>query len=105
MTDPIPFEVRMAALRAHFTSRARREGDELKLLAQQMAADGAARHRIGRIAHGLAGAGAIFGMPQVSSQAAELEEAILAGAASGDVASQSLALASMLATLGCQPSA
>jgi HPt (histidine-containing phosphotransfer) domain-containing protein len=105
MTEPIPFDVRMAALRAHFTTRARREGDELKQLAAQMTADDEARRRIGHIAHGLAGAGAIFGMPQVSSRAAELEEAILAGAAPGDVASQSLALACMLSKLGCQASA
>jgi len=105
MTEPIPFDIRMAALRAHFTTRARREGDELKELATRMDADDEARSRIGHIAHGLAGAGAIFGMPQVSTRAAELEEAILAGAAPCDVASRSLALACMLSKLGFQPSA
>tara|TARA_R110002020_G_scaffold114101_8_gene262436 strand:- start:2598 stop:2915 length:318 start_codon:yes stop_codon:yes gene_type:complete len=105
MTEPVPFEVRMAALRAHFTTRARRDGDELKLLAEEIAADDAVRAKIVHIAHGLAGAGAIFGMPQVSTQAAELEEAILGGAETGEVASQSLALASTLSRLGCQGSA
>lgn len=103
MSQPIPFEVRMAALRQHFTCRAYREGEELALLADQLAGDGAARTRIGTIAHGLAGAGAIFGMPDVSSQAAELEEAILAGATEGAIAVQSLALAQMLSALDCGP--
>ena len=101
MTEPVPFEVRMAALRQHFTCRAYREGEELALLADKLAEDCAARARISTIAHGLAGAGAIFGMPDVSSQAAELEEAILAGATQGAIASQSLALAEVLSTLGC----
>lgn len=105
MTEPVPFEIRMAALRAHFTTRARREGDELKLLAGQIPADEAARAKIVHIAHGLAGAGAIFGMPQVSTQAAELEEAILSGATPDDVADQSLALATTLSSLDCQGSA
>ena len=105
MTEPVPFEIRMAALRQHFTCRAHREGEELALLADKIPDDSAALSRIGSIAHGLAGAGAIFGMPQVSSQAAELEEAILAGAKGCTIASQSLALAEMLAALACRQSA
>lgn len=105
MTEPMPFEIRMAALRDHFTTRARREGEELKQLAGLISADGSARNKIGRIAHGLAGAAAIFGMPLVSSEASELEDAIAAGAAESDIATQSVGLADMLATLGCCPSA
>ena len=104
MTEPTSFDARMAALRAHFTTRARREGLELKQLAQQMGEDDSALIRIGTIAHSLAGAGAIFGLPQVSNSAAALEDAIHAGAAKCAVASQSLALASLLSDLGCQRS-
>lgn len=102
MTEPTSFEARMAALREHFTTRARREGVELQALAQQMDDDESALIRIGTIAHSLAGAGAIFGLPQVSSSAAALEDAIQSGAAKCAVASQSLALASLLTDLGCQ---
>ena len=101
MIEPNPFEIRMAALRDHFTTRARREGEELKQLAGTVMADCTARKKIRAIAHGLAGAAAIFGMPCVSSQAADLEQAIADGAPEFEIASQSTILGERLVTLGC----
>lgn len=104
MTEPVPFEITMAALREHFTTRARSEGEELKLLAGTVVVDETALNRIRRIAHSLAGAAAIFGMPAVSTEAADLEEAIVDGAPENDIASQSTLLADRLTNLGsCQP--
>lgn len=90
----------MAALRENFTLRARREGAELRLLAERIGEDDLVRVEIRKIVHGLAGAAAIFGMPTVSSQAADLEEAIVSGAAQDDIALSSLSLADRLASLG-----
>jgi HPt (histidine-containing phosphotransfer) domain-containing protein len=89
----------MAALREHFAGRARREGEELRLLAGKISADDSACKKIKKIAHGLVGAAAIFGMPSVSTEAAGLEEAIDHGATAIDIASQSVLLAELLATL------
>lgn len=103
MADPLSFEDKMAALRAHFTERACRDGQELRAFATQLGSDDDARVQIDRIAHSLAGAAAIFGMPQVSNRAALLEAALAAGAADDDLISQSLCLANTLAELGSCP--
>ncbi|MGV8854229.1 MAG: Hpt domain-containing protein [Devosia sp.] len=102
MAEPLPFEIKMAALREHFTTRACRDGVDLRVFAGQIGSDAAARTSIDRIAHGLAGAAAVFGMPQVSQAAALLEEAVAAGAADADIIRQSLALSETLARLECQ---
>ena len=99
MSEPIPFETKMAALRAHFTKRARHEGVQLRAFADQVGSDSDARNGIDKIAHGLAGAAAIFGMPHVSTAAARLEEAVASGAADADIVRQTLSLAESLTRL------
>lgn len=104
MTEPVAFEIRMAALREHFAVRARSQGAELRVLAGRLEVDARARAEIRRIAHSIAGAAAVFGMPAVSTEAAELEEAIADGAAQSAIASFSVSLADRLARLGsCAP--
>ena len=96
MTEPVSFDIRMAALRESFAVRARHDGEELRILASLVKTDGAASAQIGVIAHKLAGGAAIFGMPEVSTQAAALEDAILAGASQDDIIGKSLALVDLL---------
>jgi len=98
MTEPVSFDIRMAALRESFAERARHDGEELRALAGRVTTDGAACAQIGIIAHKLAGGAAIFGMPTVSTQAAALEDAILAGAAQDEIIGKCLALVALLHT-------
>lgn len=65
------FEDRMAQLRARFVTRATRERDELK--AARTRGD---RQEMRRLAHSLSGAGGLFGFPDISEAAEQLERAI-----------------------------
>lgn len=62
---------RMARLRERFIARSR--GDREALVAAFERQD---REALRRLAHSLSGAGGIFGFPEVSRRAAELEQAI-----------------------------
>jgi HPt (histidine-containing phosphotransfer) domain-containing protein len=71
-----PLDERMAGLRLRFLVRA---AAEREALAAAFARGDLVE--VGRIAHGLAGAGGTFGFPALSDAAAGLEEALLEGAA------------------------
>lgn len=65
------FDDRLRALRERFVARSRSEG---MMLAKALAADD--RAELQRIAHSLAGAGGLFGHPEISDAGQSLEDAL-----------------------------
>jgi HPt (histidine-containing phosphotransfer) domain-containing protein len=66
------------AVRGAFVRRVNQDADALlQYWSAEEPNSPALLSRIKHIAHGLAGAGGIFGFPQISSAAAKLEEAII----------------------------
>lgn len=81
------FDSRLDALRMVFLRRVGEEAIELMECRTSLQMGHVAREtwiRIGHIAHGLAGAGGIFGFPDISRAAAALEEAVTAKRVSSD---------------------
>jgi two-component system OmpR family response regulator len=86
--------IRLDSLRAVFVRRAKSDAAVLASCRSSLGQDAgpAAASRIKEIAHGLAGAAGLFGFDQISSDAAALEEAVVARLG-GDGTSQDLTLA------------
>jgi HPt (histidine-containing phosphotransfer) domain-containing protein len=81
----------MAALRTAFTARAGEEHDRLAAAVR----DGD-RETMRVVAHRLAGAGGLFGFPQISAVAGALDHAIESGAGAAEVAQLSFPLLGLL---------
>jgi len=73
----------LAQLREKFVVRCRGDLDQLRALASAGPLDGQAQ----RLVHGLAGAGATFGFPEISAAAGRVDDALVEGRApeAGDV--------------------
>ena len=86
--------IRLESLRAVFVRRAKSDAAMLASCRSSLgqAAGAAAASRIREIAHGLAGAAGLFGFNQISSDAAALEEAVVAKLG-GEGSAQDLTLA------------
>ena len=69
------FDSRMAELRARFVARL--EDERGRLVAALRLDD---REEVRRIAHGLSGSGGVFGFPEISAAAEEVEVAVDEGA-------------------------
>jgi CheY-like chemotaxis protein len=98
-----PSQVALAALRANFLARARRDAAALVPYRRALAPDGhsaPALEQVKSIAHGLAGAGGIFGFPAISDLSAALArsaDAMLRG--TGTAAEVERSLDSLLAEI------
>jgi two-component system OmpR family response regulator len=78
---------RLDTMRGVFKRRARSDIAQLEVCRSSLARDGspAALKQVGTIAHGLAGAAGLFGFARISSDAAALEDAVLARGSPHDV--------------------
>ena len=88
------FDDRLRELRQRFIDRSRSDRDAL---AAALAADD--RPELQRLGHSLAGAGGLFGFPEISDAGQRLEDALDEGAATEDVQAAGEALLRRLEAL------
>lgn len=97
------------AVREEFPERATKDANELLSCIKEMSSEqsrASALARVRKLAHGLAGAGGLFGYSQISEEAAALEDAVIAGRTDAEIkATAATLLARIFSTVGKQPKA